>query len=332
MSHTMSAESVARARAWVAASGRPIDRVRLDQVLGRATPDQVAEALLPYTNPDGGVGHALESDARAPESSTLGALTALDIARMHGVPFDHPVVASVCDWLVRTSMPDAAGRIVWAFLPPEAQASPHAPWWDQSRPGQLAESFNGYVANPGLALTAHLHRRHAAVPNSVPLGLLRQLGEQAVAVAREGFSADEVNAHDAAGHLVGEPAVPEAVRSAVAQYLRQVLPERVMREPADFASYGIHPLWLVPEPDHPLAEVVAQPLTVALDHTVATQQADGSWAPFWDWMGHDPQTWAVAKQEWRGALIVRNIAALKAHGRLGADTAGPQPGAAESGP
>lgn len=312
----LTARALRQARTFVTDHARPLERVRLAHLMGAATEAEVAMAVRDFVTPDGGIGRALESDCRAPEASALGALTALDILRMHGVPGTDPLVALICGWLVANVETDEQNRAIWPFVPPAAQASPHAPWWDQSRPGELALMFNGYVANPGVALTAHLWRFEAAAPGSVPGSLLAQLTAQAIQVAATGIHPDEVNAHDALAHFAAEPAVPQPARAAVTAYLRAVLPERVMGSVTDFASYGIHPLWVAPRPDHPLATAIPRQLTLALDHTIASQEANGSWAPFWDWGGRHPQVWAQAEREWRGVLIVRNIAALQAHGRV----------------
>lgn len=313
MTTMLDSSALTRAGEFVDAHARPLEQVRLRHVLGEAGPDEVADALLPY-QVDGGFGLALEPDCRAPEASVLATLTALDILRSHDVPGDHPLVVQACAWLVGGVQDDDEGRAVWRFLPPEAQASPHAPWWDQASPGQLEETFDGFLANPGTALTAHLWRHEAASPGSVPDDLLDRLGEQARAVVARGVAPGEVNAHAALAHLVGEPAVPAPLRREVAAYLEAVLPARVMRSAEDFADYGIHPLWVAPTPAHPLTTTLSEQVVAALDHTVATQVADGSWAPFWSWESVDPEAWALAEQEWRGCLVVRNIAALDAWG------------------
>lgn len=310
-------EALDRARHFVGTTARPLERARLTHLVDHGSLDAVADELAAFRADDagGGFGHALESDHRAPVASVLATLTALDILRMHGAPGDHPLVASACRWLVEHVETDALGRRVWPFLPPEAQAWPHAPWWDQSTPGELSDTFRGYVANPGVAITAHLWRHEAASPGNVPADLLAQLGAQAVAVAASGLDEDEVNAHDALAHLAAEPTVPPDVRAPVTRYLAEVLPHRVMAAPADFADYAIHPLWVAPTPSHPLASVIQAQVSVALDHTIATQSADGSWPTFWTW-GNQPDEWARAEREWRGVLVVRNVHALLAHGRV----------------
>lgn len=316
MTLMLSRESLARARDFVDAHARPLERARLAQVLGEAGPEEVSRELAAFRTADGGIGKALECDCRAPEASSLAAVTALDILRMHGVPGDDPFVAEICAWLVAHAETDARGRHVWPFLPPSAQASPHAPWWDQSEPGQLAETFAGFVANPGVAIAAHLWRHEAATPGSIPPDLLDAVTAQAVDVAAAGLAPDEVNAHDALAHFAGEAAVPEQARRRVAGYLRRVLPGRVMSTPGEFAAYGIHPLWIAPTPEHPLADAIAGPVALGLDHTIGCQQPDGSWTPFWTWEGWHPELWREVAREWSGTLVVRNIAALRAHGRL----------------
>ncbi|MCA0438563.1 MAG: hypothetical protein LCH98_19210 [Actinobacteria bacterium] len=316
ISTLLTPEAVDRARSFVERRARPLERARLAHLLDGGPLAAIADELTAFRSPDGGFGHALESDCRAPESNVLATLTALDILRQHGAPGDHPLVAGACDWLMGAVTRADNGLVVWPFIPPAAQASPHAPWWDQSRPGQLTETFQGFVANPGVALTAHLWRREACTPGAVSPALLDELTDQAVAVIRTGLRANEVNAHDALAHFAGEPAVPEPARAEALAYLSSVLPQRVMRRPEEFGSYGIHPLWVAPQPHHPLAAVLAAPLEVALDHTIASQDPDGSWAPFWDWSGAFPEEAEQAMTEWRGCLVVRNIAAHTAYGRI----------------
>lgn len=317
MRPTLTPESIQRARDFVEAHARPLERARLACLLDGAPLEVLAGELGAFQVDGGGFGRALESDCRAPEASVLATLTALDIVRMHGAPGAHPLVAQACAWLVAHVESDGDGRLVWPFLPPAAQSSPHAPWWDQSEPGQLSATFHGFLANPGCALTAHLWRHEAAAPGSVPADLLAQLDRQVLAVVEAGVSPEEVNAHDALAHLVGELSVPGRIRAVTQAYLHQVLPSRVMRRPEQFASYGIHPLWITPEPAHPLSPALVGVVDVALDLTIRAQQEDGSWAPFWDWGGWYPDVWQRAEQEWRGSLIVRNLHALRSHGRVG---------------
>lgn len=313
-----SADALERARSFADTRARPLERVRLAHLLGEAEPGDVVRALRAFATTDGGLGQALEPDCRAPESSALAVLTGLDILRQHrgSDPASRHLLGTLIAWLVAQVERDEQGRCVWPFLPATAQASPHAPWWDQSQPGELAATFAGFVANPGVALTAHLWRAEGAMPGSVAAQLLDALTRQAVAVCDAGLSAEEVNAHDALAHFAAEPAVPAPAREVAVAYLRRVLPDRVMSREGDFAAYGIHPLWIAPGPDHPLAATLAPQIDLALDHTIATQDADGSWAPFWDWGGWDHASWAIAEQEWRGCLVVRNVAALLAHGRV----------------
>lgn len=309
-------DALQRARDFVAQHARPLERARFAHLIDGAPVQAVIDKLTEFQVDSGGFGRALEPDVRAPEASVIATLTALDIARMHRVPADHPLVEGACTWLLHQAQADERGRIVWPFLPASAQHSPHAPWWDQSEPGQLADTFSGFLANPGLALTAHLFRYAAAAPGHLDLHLLETLSAQARELAGVGLPPDEVNAHDAAAHLAGELTVPEPLRREWGGYLAWVLPDRIMATPQDFGSYGIHPLWIAPAPTHPLAAVIYSQVMVALDQVIASQREDGSWEPFWDWGGQHPDEWSKARREWQGSLVIRNLDALKNWDRL----------------
>ena len=138
-----SADALERARSFADTRARPLERVRLAHLLGEAEPGDVVCALRAFATTDGGLGQALEPDCRAPESSALAVLTGLDILRQHrgSDPASRHLLGTLIAWLVAQVERDEQGRCVWPFLPATAQASPHAPWWDQSQPGELAATF-----------------------------------------------------------------------------------------------------------------------------------------------------------------------------------------------
>ena len=112
----LTARALRQARNFVTDHARPLERVRLAHLMGAATEAEVAMAVRDFVTPDGGIGRALESDCRAPEASALGALTALDILRMHGVPGTDPLVALICGWLVANVETDEQNRLSLAAL------------------------------------------------------------------------------------------------------------------------------------------------------------------------------------------------------------------------
>lgn len=111
------------AERYVLANARLLDRHRIAVLLHGAPVGPVLDTLRAYRNPDGGFGHALEPDVRAPESepsSTLHALSVLaEIRRL-----DDPMVADAASWIATITDDDGGVPLVL----PTAAAYPRAPF------------------------------------------------------------------------------------------------------------------------------------------------------------------------------------------------------------
>jgi hypothetical protein len=83
---------------FMAAHARILDRRRFELLNGRAAASAVLAALRAYRNPDGGYGHGLEPDLRAPESQPAAALHAFEVFA-EVAPVTAPEAAELCDWL-----------------------------------------------------------------------------------------------------------------------------------------------------------------------------------------------------------------------------------------
>src|SRR5215210_221461 len=86
------------ARSFMAAHARLLDRRRFDLLFGGGEPEPVLAALRGYRNGDGGYGHGLEPDLRAPESQPAAALHAFEVFA-EVAPVSAPEAAELCDWL-----------------------------------------------------------------------------------------------------------------------------------------------------------------------------------------------------------------------------------------
>src|ERR1700676_3775221 len=93
------------AERFVLANARLLDRHRLAALLHGASTAPVLETLRAYRNSDGGFGHALEPDVRAPESEPTATLTALEVLAEVGA-LDDPMVADAAAWVARVADPD----------------------------------------------------------------------------------------------------------------------------------------------------------------------------------------------------------------------------------
>src|SRR4051812_20023188 len=111
------------AERFVLSNARLLDRHRLAVLLHGAPVAPVLAALRAYRNSDGGFGHALEPDVRAPESEPASVLHALDVLAEVGALGD-PMVADAAAWVAAIADPDGGVP----FVLPTAAAYPHAPW------------------------------------------------------------------------------------------------------------------------------------------------------------------------------------------------------------
>jgi hypothetical protein len=304
-------EAFARARAFLEGQGRPLEKARFGHAFEGERVTGGIEALRAYRNEDGGFGRALEPDCRAPHSSVLATMMALRVLHELDVPADEPLLTGAVDWLHTQLHTDLDGS-VWPFLPPQAEAFPHAPWWNQSEPGELARTFAGFRVNPRAELVARLWQW----PGLLAEGLRAQLTLEARDAVLAGLEKGDVNSHAAAAVFAGTLEIPDDHRLPVLEYLADVLPDRVQATPEQFAEYGLNPLMVAPTPDHPLARALEEPLSAALLHLIAAQAGDGSWGPDWSWFGQFPDAWPTAESEWRSALTMDALLTLKAWGRL----------------
>lgn len=307
----LSPEAFARARKFLLERGRPLEAARFRHAFEDGGTGPVLTALRAFQNPDGGFGRALEPDCRAPESSALATSTALRALHDLHVPSSEALLVNAAQWLRSQLHTDADGT-VWPFLPPEAEAHPHAPWWSQAEPGRLAGAFGGFRVNPRAEIVALLWHW----PELLPDGLLALLTTETRDAVLAGLEPGDVNGHHVAAVFAQHPDVPQAHRQPALEYLRDVLPGRVAHTPDDFAAYGLSALSAAPTPASPLAPGLEEPLAAALAHLLTSQAEDGSWGPNWSWGGQFPDVWPQAEAEWRSVLTLDALLTLRAWGRL----------------
>src|ERR1700752_3691375 len=123
----MNTPDINAAAVFVAANARLLDRRRFQRLFEDGPAARGGDAGPPYRNDDGGFGHGLEPDCRAPGSQPPAVEMALRIMD-EADAWDDTLVREACDWLA--SVAPAEGGA--AFVEAGAQALdgwPHAPWW-----------------------------------------------------------------------------------------------------------------------------------------------------------------------------------------------------------
>jgi hypothetical protein len=274
------------ARRFIRREGRLLERRVLATLLDGEDASGALDALAGYRNEDGGFGHGLEPDKRAPTSQPLDIETAFQVMDTIG-RVDESFVIAACDFLA--SLGPGVGCLV-----PSALEFPLAPHWGE---WALAPSII-----PTAGLVAHLWR----------WGVDHPWREKATAFCwgelERGVPAE---AHAFGEALAFVDAVPDGGRAdALTADLERALPglELFHHDPAP--DYGLTPLHYASSPSSRWLVLFGEDVIARhLDALAGGQREDGGWAISWETIG------TAAVQEWRGIETLRAIRTLRAFGR-----------------
>ncbi len=280
--------SFASATRFIVREGRLLERRVLASLFEGENPAGAVRALAAYANEDGGFGHGLEPDKRAPTSQPLDVEVAFQVMELLG-RVDKAMVDAACDFL--QTLGDGVGCLV-----PGALAFPRAPHW--------GEWALGPSLNPTAGLAAYLWRVQADHPwrDRATEFCWREL-EDGLPVEAHSFGEvlsflDAVGDRRRAESMMG--AVPEALAALELFHL----------EPsAD--GYGVTPLHYAPSPASRWIGLFEPELIDRhLDALAASQCEDGGWPISWETIG------PAAVQDCRAVETLGALRTLRAFGRL----------------
>ncbi len=292
-----------RARAWLMAHGRPLDRALFAFSFEGGGADKVAAELTAYRNADGGFGHALEPDVRLDDSSVIATTVGLQVLRTLHADASHPLVGGAIAYLLAQLDREA---LAWADVPPNVDDAPHAPWWN------APDKPTGFTANPGAEIVGHFH--HWA--EIVPADLLAPLTDAAMAHLHR--HANDLSMHDVFCYerLRKTEALPAEQREEILRIIRGAVSRIIETDPAKWPTYCARPLQMAASPDSPYFESLRDAVDANLDYLIDSQQPDGAWAPWWSWGPDGGEVWERSKREWQGAFIIEHVRMLLAFSRL----------------
>ncbi len=281
------AVDVTAAQRFILANARLLDRHRMAVLLHGAASAPVVTALRAYRNADGGFGHALEPDVRAPESEPAATLHALEVLTEVDARAD-PMVAGAAAWIA--TIADRDGGV--PFVLPTAAASPRAPWM---------------VADGGSFLTFAIAARLQETSWREPW--LERANHWCWAALD---APDALGAYGVKFALDFLDCVPDPARAtATIDRLRVMLAgDGSIPVPGGTADERLTPLTLAPRPRaRSRALFTDGQIEADLDALEAGQHDDGGWT--FDWLAWSPGQ----SVEWRGIVTLRALATLRAHGR-----------------
>jgi hypothetical protein len=277
------------AERFMFANARLLDRHRLAVLLRGAPVAPVLDALRAYRNPDGGFGHALEPDVRAPESEPAATLHALEVLAEIGA-LEDPMVTGAAAWVATIADPDGGVP----FVLPTAAAHPHAPWMVPSDGGShLTFAIAGVLWEVGSSES-----------------WLRRATEWCWAKLER---PDELSAYLVKFSLDFLDNVPDQLRAsgAIEELRARIGADGSMPVPGGTETERLTPLTLSPRPGgRSRALFTDEQIEADLDLLAQRQRDDGGWT--FDWLAWSPGQ----SVEWRGAVTLRALATLGAHRRI----------------
>jgi hypothetical protein len=296
----MNAPDFDAAATFIAANARVIDRRRFERLFGGGAAQPVRDAAAAYRNGDGGFGHALEPDCRAPGSQPLAVEMALRILD-EADAWDGALVAGACNWLA-TVAPAEGGA---AAAEPAMAGWPHAPWWVPEEGHPASVIATGLIAGT-------LHARGVSHPwleraTEVMWASIAGLAQGS------GLSGGPGGAYEMLGVLRFLQYVPDRgrAREAFGRVGPLILDRGLVALDPQAAGEVHTPLDYAPEPGS-MARALFDEATIKahLDYFARAQRDDGGWT--FNWLAWSP----AAEREWRGFLTVDALRLLRANGYL----------------
>jgi hypothetical protein len=123
----VSDEQWARTRDYIYRHGRLLERTLFERFFGGGSRASCLRALLAYQNADGGFGNGIEPDLLCPDSSAIGAETAMYVLDLLDAQ-DIEAVDRLVSWIAeaqneRGIIPHPSGQML---------DYPHQPWWENA--------------------------------------------------------------------------------------------------------------------------------------------------------------------------------------------------------
>jgi hypothetical protein len=282
------------AEQFIAGHGRVLEQRVFERLFRNGHAQPVTDAVAAYRNADGGLGHGLEPDGRAPGSQP--AAVELGLRILHAADaWDDALAAGACDWLAATAPAEGGST----FVDSSIEGWPHAPWWVPT-PGRPAS----LVSTGQIAGTLHARGvRHPWLDRATELMWARIDG------------LTEAGPYDMYGVLRFLDYVPDRERARRAFDDAGPLLFKLNLVEVDPAAAGEHeqhgPLGFAPRPDSLARGLFSDAVIEAnLAHLAGAQREDGGWTFNW------PAWSAAAEQDWRGFVTVEALTTLRAYGRL----------------
>lgn len=273
-------------------NARLLERAVFDYHFRGSSPTRILEIIRAYQNDDGGFGHALEPDLRAPDSHPLFAefaLRTLYECNLH----DPELAYRVCDFFAQHA--DLKQGIPTIF--PSSRLYPRAGHWD----------------NPITQLPS-LDRMTGLVGLVNWQGVRHPWLQEAVEVCLEHITKtryDDAHTILNAFCLIESLSQDKAIEQLFTKLSDELIKANFFCLEAPVTTYGLTPLAFAPSPASYCRSIFSDTLIEAhLNDMESQQEADGGWPIQWQPPGE------VARGEWRAHKTVMALTTLRAYRRI----------------
>ena len=298
-----------KARTFMYRNARPLDLARFQYHFENGPQEAVLHALSFYQNADGGFGHAIEADNWNPNSIPLHANGANSIFHEIGMADgSHPMIQQLIAWYVSGVCFNGKS---WDVTVPSNNDYPHAPWWHTDSVSTCHTDYNGTAQIAGFLI-----RYAPRCSEGFRLGV-RIAGEAIAALD----PASLMDSHTCACYLRMAELIEEAGAQSLFPFedlkarLHQSVQKLIVTDKSKWGAYVCKPSQFFRSRN---SEYFAENADIAeyeCKFIAATQLEDGSWDIPWRWEKF-PDEWAVAKNWWKGEVILENLLYLKGFGKL----------------
>jgi hypothetical protein len=298
-------KSFRNAKKFIEDNARPLEAARFQFHFESGSLTSIISKLSEYQNQDGGFGHALEPDLRAPESSVLCTSVAFQVFREIRVERNTNLVGKAIDYLLETLDKE---KLHWRIIPAQVESSPHAPWWDQAG---ATNNFDSFSLNPTAEILGYLYEFGQGVPKDI----LGSISQRVISYLEE---SGEIKMHEflCCLRLLETKDIPESLGQKVYHRLMVFIPQLVEKDPIGWEGYNLKPLQVVDSPTSPFMNDLENAVEENLAYEISSQNVDGSWSPNWTWGGVFPDDWERARMEWSGVITLQKLLVLKRFGRI----------------
>ncbi|MFS0593319.1 hypothetical protein AB1L05_17200 [Cytobacillus horneckiae] len=311
--NTILTERFKLAKNYIYSYARPLEQARFAYHFENGEKERVITELKAYQNEDDGFGKAIEPDFWLPSSSPMATWAAGQILLEISVNGAEPIVKAMLSYLKNTCDMETG---MWTTIMPENNDYPHAPWWHWQEGVQ-----ENWMYNPDVELAAFLVHWSNDGSKAAEVGWSSIQKALNYLMNKTEMDKHEINNFQKLVKLI-KPF--ESIFNARFDYsLDQVsgkingLAENCVDKDVENWSrgYAALPLDFIESPQDLLCKRLSSLVEKNLALFVKELDDEGVWDISWSW-GSYPDSFAIARQYWKGILAVDRYRKLKAFGYL----------------